>query len=228
MDKELFYVTSDLHFFHSKIIEYCNRPYEMNHKGITQMNEDIIAEFDKLPSGSTVINNGDLCINTSISFYELKAVIDRLKANDKRLWILLGNHDRDIIRYIKGQDFDSSYAFFVALGFDRVFEYPIVIDDIIFSHEPIYLNGLSNLKNAYGHLHDIDIVKEYFRYECDNLAATRRVVKDGNSKKTVFDIDTKKLSKDKKNVDVNNYFNVCWDKHYRLLKLIEVENTLRS
>ena len=215
---ELF-ITSDLHwknFYHRNIIKYCNRPYELSLEGIAKMNGDILKQFDELPEGSTILNLGDILLNSSKTFDELKYLVDRMKTNNKKLWLVMGNHDRELSRYLKKQDFESSYDLLVALGFDRVYDKPIYMDGIIFSHEPIY-----NTKNCYGHTHDIDIDKDYFNHECENWAMMERVKKEAISKQKNLDIDTSKNLTGKE-IDVKNYFNVCWDKHHRILSYDEV------
>lgn len=212
----MLYITSDLHYHHRNIIKYCNRPYEFSLEGIAKMNEDILKQFDELPEGSTILNLGDILLNSSKSFDELKYLVDRMKANNKKLWLIMGNHDRELSRYLKKQYFENSYDLLVALGFDRVYDKPIYMDGIIFSHEPIY-----NTKNCHGHTHDIDIDKDYFNHECENWAMMERVKKEAISKQENLDIDTSKNLTGKE-IDVKNYFNVCWDKHHRILPYDEV------
>ena len=180
------------------------------------MNEDILKQFDELPEGSTILNLGDILLNSSKSFDKLKYLVDRMKANNKKLWLIMGNHDRELSRYLKKQDFENSYDLLVALGFDRVYDKPIYMEGIIFSHEPIY-----NTKNCHGHTHDIDLDKDYFNRECENWAMMERVKKEAISMQKNLDIDTeiKKLGKE---INPKNYFNVCWDKHHRILPFSEV------
>ena len=180
------------------------------------MNEDILKQFDELPEGSIILNLGDILLNSSKSFENLKYLVDKMKANNKKLWLIMGNHDRELSKYLKKQDFENSYDLLVALGFDRVYDKPIYMDGIIFSHEPIY-----NTKNCHGHTHDIDIDKDYFNHECENWAMMERVKKEAISKQKNLDIDTSKNLAGKE-IDIKNYFNVCWDKHHRILSYDEV------
>lgn len=215
-EEKMLYITSDLHYHHRNIIKYCNRPYELSLDGIAKMNEDILKQFDELPEGSTILNLGDILLNSSKTFDELKYLVDRMKTNNKKLWLVMGNHDRELSRYLKKQDFESSYDLLVALGFNRVYDKPIYMDGIIFSHEPIY-----NTKNCHGHTHDIDIDKDYFNHECENWAMMERVKKEAISKQENLDIDTSKNLTGRE-IDVKNYFNACWDKHHRILSYDEV------
>ena len=212
----MLYITSDLHYWHKNIIRYANRPYPFENSSLPIMNEDILKQFDELPEGSTILNLGDILLNSSKSFDELKYLVDRMKANNKKLWLVMGNHDRELSRYLKKQDFENSYDLLVALGFDRVYDKPIYMDGIIFSHEPIY-----NTKNCHGHTHDIDIDKDYFNHECENWAMMERVKKEAISKQKNLDIDTSKNLTGKE-INPKNYFNVCWDKHHQILPFNEV------
>ena len=224
MDFSKTYITSDLHAFHKNIIVYCKRPYEFSWEGVSKMNEDILKQFDELPAGSTIINLGDVALNSSLTFDKLKEFVDRMKKNDKKLWLVLGNHDREINQRVKDfRRFETPYDLFIALGFDRVFPYPILLEGkYLLSHEPVYLKPGSNLVNLFGHVHDADIPEDYFCHEVENFAMMQRVQKEGITQQTNIDVDCDAISDPTKIVDLNNYKNMCWDKHHRILKLNEV------
>lgn len=190
------FITSDLHLSHKNIIKYCNRPYEFTPEGVQKMNEDMLKQFDELPEGATVINLGDIALSSFLTFDQLKGFVDRMKRNDKKLWLVLGNHDREMNKKIKElKRFKDPYDLFVALGFDKVFPFPILLENkYLLSHEPVFLKPGNNLVNLYGHVHNKDISEDYFCCE----------------------------QKVNELVDLNNYKNMCWDKHYKILKLKEV------
>lgn len=200
MDKNKVFITSDLHFYHRNIIKYCNRPYSMDDDGIRQMNEDILKKFDELPDDCIVINNGDFCLNPKVKFEDLKQIAERMKGKNRELWIIMGNHDRKLHKFIKG-DYKTSYDLLLGLGFDKIFPFPILIDNYLFSHEPVYLKPGSNLVNVYGHVHDNDIDENYFNRNYKN----RGVIKPLG-----------------KFIDISNYKNVCWDKNHKFLKFTEL------
>lgn len=54
--------TSDLHFCHTNIIKYADRPFDFSESGTLAMNSLIIAKFKSLPDKPTtvVVNNGDV------------------------------------------------------------------------------------------------------------------------------------------------------------------------
>ena len=219
---ENLFITSDLHFYHKNIIKYCNRPYEFTWEAVAKMNEDILKQFDELPAGSTIINNGDIGLNSSLDFDKLKYLVDRMKSNNKKLWIILGNHDRDMrLRCKSLRNFKSAEELFEAIGFDKVFSFPILLENkYLLSHEPVYLKPGCNLINIYGHTHDIDIDENYFNRDCENWAMAERVIKEGISENLEYpDTSVKPLGLF---IDTSNYFNVCWDKHHRILKFDKV------
>ncbi len=224
MDFSKFYITSDLHFDHKNIIKYCNRPYEFSLEGVAKMNEDILKQFDELPAGSTIINLGDIALNSSLKFDKLKEFVDKMKENDKKLWIVLGNHDREMNRKVKDlKRFETPYDLFIALGFDRVFPFPFLLEGkYLLSHEPVYLKPGSNLVSLFGHVHDCDIPENYFCHEVENFAMMQRVQKEGITQQTNIDVDCEAIADPSKIIDLNNYKNMCWDKHHRILKFEEV------
>ena len=213
------FITSDLHFGHENIIKYCNRKFET----VKEMDEKILQQFDELPDDCTIINLGDFVLNSTYSFDKLKYFVQRMKhvnherRANRKLIMVLGNHDKDSPKYYKL----SSYYMYKDLGFDKVYEFPIIVDKYIFSHEPIYLNDKSNFINIHGHVHNIDVDKDYFNRDCENWAMMEVVKKFAISKQTNLDIDTS-IKRKNKTIDVSMYKNICWDKYHRILNLGEV------
>lgn len=156
---ENIYLTSDLHLWHKNIIKYCNRPYEFSDEGALQMNEDILKEFDKLPSGSLIINNGDLLMGFN-NYNQIFETILRMKQNNKKLWFIMGNHDRDLNKFLKleGTELKALNSLTILNSwFDFVSPVPILIDNkYLFSHEPLEMTEDNPYINVYGHTHDKD------------------------------------------------------------------------
>lgn len=76
--------TADTHFGHSRIIEYCKRPFK-NHE---EMDEAIIQRFNEvIRKGDRLYHLGDVAWS---SFY-LPAFTSRL--NTKAIYLIFGNHD---------------------------------------------------------------------------------------------------------------------------------------
>lgn len=193
MESQNKFIISDLHFWHKNIIKYCNRPYSCEASSLPFMNEDILKQFDDLPEGSVVINLGDLLVNSSKTFDDLKQLVERMKFNNKKLLLVMGNHDMELSRFLRKHSFNSSYKMFLEAGFDRVYDKPFYMDGIIFSHEPVFLNN--GMKNCHGHIHDLVLDKDYFKRERNPI----------NSE-----------------VNPRDYYNACWDMQHRIVNYDEV------
>jgi len=209
------FIISDLHLSHKNIIRYCNRPYEQSPEGVAKMKEDLLSEFDKLPTTCTVWNLGDLFDTKPHSLAEAKEVVKRMKGPKglRKLYLVLGNHD--VCRLSS-----SRIKFYYEAGFDKVYDSPIIVNDkFILSHEPVYIAPGSNFINIYGHTHDIPIDTGYFTKDFDNWAMIARVCrKDGLPEPKIEDY----IKWPEKVVNLNNYFNVCWDYTHKILDFNQV------
>lgn len=79
------YFTADSHFGHSRIIQYCNRPFS-NHE---EMDEAILERFNSvIKKGDSLYHLGDV----SWSTYPLDNFFGRL--NTKQVHLIYGNHDK--------------------------------------------------------------------------------------------------------------------------------------
>ena len=213
--KENLYITSDLHYWHINICKLCNRPYTT--ETLSKMNHDILAEFDKLPAGSIILNLGDLYLHSSKTFNQIKYLVDRMKANDKQLWIVLGNHDFANPSCMKGYQNKTAVELYKELGFDKVYDRPFIMDNIVFTHEPIRFP--EGVKVVHGHIHDKNMDLSCFDPAFDKIGKEILKLHPELIKKT-----NKKKGNTNKNKGVNlkYYFNVCWDKHHRILKYNEI------
>ncbi|MGI4814079.1 MAG: metallophosphoesterase [Janthinobacterium lividum] len=80
------FFTSDLHFNHSNILKYDDRPY----KTVDEMNEALIANHNAIVGkNDTVYNLGDFSMKGSPS-----AIADLRKRMNGNIFLLRGNHDR--------------------------------------------------------------------------------------------------------------------------------------
>ena len=138
------YITSDNHFFHGNIIKYCDRNYNWeSDEDILRMNEDMLKEFDKLPDtpDTVVWNLGDLAFSRLITtnpdaFSLLKDIVSRMKGKHRTLCYVIGNHDKYVFRMVRKYTHSKSICdFFEKLGFDYVYNRPLLFDEnIILSH----------------------------------------------------------------------------------------------
>lgn len=129
------FVTADLHFSHSNVITYEDRPFN----SVEEMNKAIIKNWN------SVVKNGDaVYVLGDVAFCnkeETKGLIGKLNG-DK--FLILGNHDKH-----RGLKYWSEVGF---LGTSR---YPIVYgNNIIMSHYPFdSMNEDKVYKYIYGHVH---------------------------------------------------------------------------
>lgn len=80
------FFTSDLHFGHTNVLKYCNRPW----KTVEEMNEGLIQNWNKTVRKDDVVYMlGDFCLTSRIELVD--GWLGRLNG---RLRILAGNHDR--------------------------------------------------------------------------------------------------------------------------------------
>jgi len=78
------FFVSDTHFYHAKIIEFCNRPYAT----VEEMNEDMIAKWNGVVGNKDrVFHLGDFSWG---NFEKTKKVFDRLNGQKH---LIIGNHD---------------------------------------------------------------------------------------------------------------------------------------
>ena len=81
---EKIFFTSDTHFFHKNIIEYCNRPFG----SVEEMNATLIQRWnDTVPTDGLVFHLGDFAFG---SFRKWKEILDSLNGN---IILIKGNHD---------------------------------------------------------------------------------------------------------------------------------------
>ena len=83
------YFTGDQHFFHTRVITYCNRPY----KNINQMHSEIIANHNKTVSpDDTCYHLGDLAFIGKSQVQKLESIINKLNGTNI---LIMGNHDEN-------------------------------------------------------------------------------------------------------------------------------------
>lgn len=145
--------TSDQHFGHRNIIEYCNRPW----KDIHEMNQGIIDNWNSVVSTEdTIFVVGDVFL---CSPGQAKEIISQL--NGKKI-LIRGNHDRSI-ETMKGVGFAEVYS-----------KLTIQLQDgrqALLSHKPITWNQFRNEANLliHGHHHHGNVVNGYRVNACVDL-----------------------------------------------------------
>ena len=138
-----YYIITDTHFGHKKMLEYCGRPE--NFEDIIKNNiRNIITQNDIL------IHLGDVCIG-----------------NDKKHNNFFGNIGYKTI-LVKGNHDKKSTTWYMNNGWDFVCDrFDLVLGGkrISFSHKPIEYDGMFDV-NIHGHFHNSD----YRKYE-ESLAS---------------------------------------------------------
>lgn len=128
-----YWVTSDNHFGHKKIRDFCGRP-----EGYEQLILEDIG--DKVRTGDIVINLGDFGW-TEIAFWTKHYMC---YTNGCKNWLVVGNHDKD------------KQTTYLNRGWDVVankLEINYKDKRIVFSHKPQYDDGYD--LNIHGHFHNI-------------------------------------------------------------------------
>lgn len=83
------FFTSDSHFYHKNIIEFCERPF----KDVEEMNKTLIENWNKVVGPNDIIYHlGDFCFAGSAEFH---SILGQLNG---RIHLILGNHDEKNVR----------------------------------------------------------------------------------------------------------------------------------
>lgn len=88
MTKQIWF-TADIHFGHSRIIEFCDRPFTDS----DDMTEGIIARWN-----AVVQPGDDVYILGDVSFDKLGPTVDALRRLNGNLHLIAGNHDKHMRR----------------------------------------------------------------------------------------------------------------------------------
>lgn len=148
---EHIFFTSDTHFGHKNVIQYCNRPFS----SIEEMDETIIANWNSVVRPSdTVIHLGDFALGGKGT---IPAYLDRLNGH---ILLMKGNHDRprSFWRQFEGKVdvLDYGYQMGIALQDHKD------IHGVIFSHRPMELNKIPvGYLNFHGHIHSTPTNRKY-------------------------------------------------------------------
>lgn len=147
-----FWVISDTHFFHSKIIEYTNRPFE----SVEHMNKVLVRNWNELISQDDIVYHlGDFAMGK-------ENVAELVQQLNGKIILIVGNHDRKGKQWFRDQGF-----------IDAVKE--VSIGKFLLTHKPKREGLPDGVINIHGHMHgktadlDKDIYMDY-SVECTNYA----------------------------------------------------------
>lgn len=129
----MIWITSDHHFNHTKIIEYCNRPF----CNTFDMNEYMIAKWNSVVRpDDIVLHLGDFALQMNEE--EVTALVSKLHGT---IILVRGNHDRFGVEKFK------------RCGFADV-KKKIEFKNFILTHRPIPVEDLNHKINIHGHVHN--------------------------------------------------------------------------
>lgn len=133
------FVTSDLHFGHSNIIKFCNRPFA----NVEEMNEALIDNINsKVGVNDELYHLGDFAF---LHFDDLIAIRKQIKC--RNLHMILGNHDKP--HYFHNEHFTSVAHFKelrVAKMMFSMFHYPMLSWNYYYSNHSYQLHGHNHAK----------------------------------------------------------------------------------
>ena len=140
---ERVWITSDLHFMHTNIIGYCDRPFF----NVDSMTDALMATLQKVPKDELIIFGGDMAMGN----YQKTVELIRLLPGRKIL--IAGNHDltRDgqCKLALEKDLFEAVVPFLTWLGYQGrlvvVSHYPILVPET-YKNTPVL--------NYHGHLHE--------------------------------------------------------------------------
>lgn len=159
-DDNLF-ITSDSHFCHTNIIKYCNRPWNSgkDEAGNIIVTEDDVKHMDEemVKRWNSVVGKNSIVYHLGDFSFGGKETAERIfpQLNGK-IRLVMGNHDHYKVKW------------YYDLGFDRVYDKTIIINDfVILSHAPLmFLNENTPFFNIYGHVHDSPMYKTWSKTGC--------------------------------------------------------------
>ena len=147
----MIYFTSDTHFGHHNIIEYCSRPFE----NVEDMDYKLIKNWNKV-----IKDKDDIFILGDFSFYhdkvKNKEILDKLKGKKH---LILGNHDYDNV--VPKECFIEIVPY-KELKYNKNF--------LVLSHYPILSWNKKHRDSIhlFGHVHN-DNLGEYEKQNCYNV-----------------------------------------------------------
>ena len=145
------FFTSDTHFGHKNVIQYCNRPFST----IEEMDETLIENWNKVVMPTdTVIHLGDFALGGK------DAIPNYLGRLNGHILLMKGNHDRTKSFWRQYEDKIGmlEYGYQMGLALQDYGDW----HGIIFSHRPMELNKIpEGYLNFHGHIHSTPTNRKY-------------------------------------------------------------------
>lgn len=143
-DRENLFFTSDNHFNHAKVIDFCSRPYN----DVNEMNQSMIDNWNKIvPKNGIVFHAGDFMMSSNI--FWIKNIVSKLNGH---IYLSLGNHDMGNKLYrttFKDVFCEIDHMFYVNVNDERLDRHHI---NFLICHYPLF-SWRSNYYHLHGHCH---------------------------------------------------------------------------
>jgi calcineurin-like phosphoesterase family protein len=170
------FLIGDTHFGDEKMVKLENRPF----KNAVEQTITLKSIWNKtVTDEDTVIVVGDF-IDVNSAPYHYNVIKNNLNG---KLILIRGNHDTESDKY------------YYDLGFSKIYDYPIVLDNFwIVSHEPQYINKNFPYANIFAHVHNNPMYKTYSsRHYCVSAERLENFapISFDDIKKTIFEEDKK-------------------------------------
>lgn len=145
-----YWLISDTHFGHDKMLEIQNRPKNFEKKILHNLENTNFKENDVL------IHLGDFCLDASHEVFWHNEYMKVLPKNLKK-WLIIGNHDKKSHSWYYNQGWDCVVNQIVIKQFGKI---------IWLSHRPLYLQQIEDLQsfavNIHGHTHTNEYYKKCY------------------------------------------------------------------
>ena len=143
---ERVWMTADLHLCHVNVIRYCNRPFI----DVTQMNEHLVSQAQKIRDGEWLVIVGDLAMG------DHHLAMEWIRRIPGRKVLVLGNHDltrSGECRYLVEKTPDGQRPLFDAVVPFLAWQ-DALGQSVFVSHYPATVDhSFGRLVNYHGHLH---------------------------------------------------------------------------
>lgn len=140
------FFTSDHHFSHSKIIDYCDRPFENVH----EMNNELIRRWnEKIPHNGIVFYLGDFAWGRTTNAQYLLTKLNGTKH------LIIGNHDKTVLKKEYTKELFASIQYYAKIRVEDK-EINKSYQEICLMHYPIlnWDNIRQGSWHLFGHTHD--------------------------------------------------------------------------
>ena len=159
-DSSKLWLTSDPHFNHYNICQFCNRPFKSSY----EMNNTLIKNWnDRVGEDDIVVCCGDFMLNHGIDKGKYKRLSERLNG---KIYLVKGNHDKidltfEILRHIEaivdqiilrvdGKTTICTHFPLLAFPYDyNAFGHIHTLSDGLCHGKDSYVNGMINKKRQY-------------------------------------------------------------------------------